>query len=130
MIFKEFLKELKELKLPEEKYAVFGSGPLAVRGIRDSSDLDIIVKKDLWDKLCLKHSPQLEPVPCIKVGNIEVFKDWKPFVEDVCELIDTADIISGVRFVTLENVLAWKTVMGRDKDKRDVGLIKVFLKSN
>lgn len=43
-----FLDELQSLKLSTEKFAIFGSGPIAVRGIRESEDLDIIVKQDLW----------------------------------------------------------------------------------
>ena len=49
--FKELLKKVKELNLPQNQYAIFGSGPLAIRGIRDSNDIDLIVKKKLWNKL-------------------------------------------------------------------------------
>ena len=45
--FKKQLAELKKLNLPNDKYAVFGSGPLAIYGIRDSEDIDIIVKSEL-----------------------------------------------------------------------------------
>lgn len=45
--FKKLLAELKELNLPPDKYAIFGSGPLAVHNIKESEDIDIIVKPDL-----------------------------------------------------------------------------------
>jgi len=47
----KYLDELKALALPPDQYAVFGSGPMAVRGIREANDLDLIVKESLWDDL-------------------------------------------------------------------------------
>jgi nucleoside phosphorylase len=37
------LDELRALALPAEKFAVFGSGPMGVRGLRDMHDVDVIV---------------------------------------------------------------------------------------
>ncbi|MFH1291164.1 MAG: hypothetical protein ABIH79_01240 [archaeon] len=37
--FKKQLAELKKLNLPKDKFAIFGSGPLAINGIRDTSYL-------------------------------------------------------------------------------------------
>ena len=37
------LKELEKLNLPKDKFAIFGSGPLAVRNLRTANDLDLIV---------------------------------------------------------------------------------------
>lgn len=53
--FKKQLAELKKLNLPKDKYAIFGSGPLAINGIRDSDDIDIIVKSEVWDELAKKY---------------------------------------------------------------------------
>ena len=64
----------------------------------------------------------------MQVGEIEVFKDWKPWFDDINELIDTADIIDGIRFVKLKYVLEWKSAMGRDKDREDVKIILEYLK--
>jgi len=45
------LEKLRKLNLPLGKYAIFGSGILAIKNIRETSDLDIIAKKDLFDQL-------------------------------------------------------------------------------
>ena len=45
------LAVLKKINLSVGQYAVFGSGPLAVRGIRPANDLDLIVKDELWREL-------------------------------------------------------------------------------
>jgi hypothetical protein len=48
MPFAEQLNELRKLNLPRDGFVICGSGPLAVRGIRDSHDVDLVVKKKLW----------------------------------------------------------------------------------
>ena len=67
--FEELLSELDKLKLPKDKYIIFGSGPLAVRGIRESKGLDIIVTPDLWDKLVKKYKSDCR---VIRIGRIEI----------------------------------------------------------
>lgn len=123
--FKELLYELDKLKLPEDKYVIFGSGPLAVRNIRESRDIDVIVTIDLWDELIKKHKPQ---GGTIKIGRVEIGKDYKPWFEDTNELFNDSELIDGHRFVKLKYVLIWKKTFGRDKDKEDVKLIKIYLK--
>jgi hypothetical protein len=44
-------KKLKELDFPLGEYVLVGSGPLAARGIREASDLDIAVTDKLWRQL-------------------------------------------------------------------------------
>ena len=41
----KYTDELKKLNLPIGTYAIFSSGPLAVRNLRENNDLDIIVTK-------------------------------------------------------------------------------------
>ena len=38
---KKLLEELRKLNLPGGQYAVFSSGPMAVRGIKLANDIDI-----------------------------------------------------------------------------------------
>lgn len=39
------------------------------------------------------------------------------------DLIDTAEVIDGVPFTNLDEVILWKTAMGREKDLNDLELI-------
>jgi hypothetical protein len=51
---KEFLlqlEKLKKLNLPFGQYAIFGSGILVAKDIRNASDVDIIAKQALFNKL-------------------------------------------------------------------------------
>ena len=122
-----FLEELQSLKLPSGKFAIFGSGPISVRGIRESDDLDIIVKKDLWDNLVREYPESLNENPtCLKIGNVEVYKDWVCLNTGVDEMIDTAETIANFPYVQLKYVIEWKTKFGREKDLKDLELIKKY----
>ncbi len=118
-----FLDELKALDLPPGSFAIFGSGPLAVRGWREAKDLDIIVRKPVWDRLSERY-PTNEKGNGILIGHVEAFADWKPWFDDASMLIDTAEIIDGLPFVRLEHVISWKKSMGREKDLKDLELIE------
>jgi len=130
--FKQLMKYLNDINLPRDKFALFGSAPLAVRGLRDCHDLDLIMTDELWIDLQEHYYPDSEnPNKIILLRSrisgetqIEAFKTWEPWFDDVNELIESADIIEGVRFVNLENVKKWKEQMGREKDKKDLQLIK------
>ncbi|MBT5338656.1 hypothetical protein HN643_04535 [Candidatus Falkowbacteria bacterium] len=124
------LDKLKQLNFPADQFAIFGSGPMAVRNIRPAGDIDLIVKPELWQELIKEFTPDKDKPYRIEIGNIEIYKQWKPWFNDIIELIDTADEFQGLRFVKLKHVLAWKKAMGRDKDLHDVKLINNFLKSS
>jgi len=129
--FKRLLKNLRDINLPTDQFAIFGSGPLAARGLRDCRDLDIVVTTKLWKTLLKNYYPDTaNPEKIILVRSrpdgeteIEAFRSWQPWFSEVNDLIATADIIDGVRFVNLENVKKWKTEMGREKDKADLHLL-------
>lgn len=123
--FREMLRGLDFLGLSRDDYAIFGSGPLGIRGIRESADIDIVVRDEVWEGLCKKFP--CEDDSFISVGDIDVVRDyWKKWF-DMDELIDGADIIEGYRFVKLEHVVEWKKARGKEKDLRDVVLIDAYL---
>jgi hypothetical protein len=129
-----YIEELTGLNLPSGQYAIFGSGPLAIRNLRDAGDIDIIVTQELWEKLAKTHPQTVKetikgPVTSINIGHLEIYRDWLNLTPKIKELIETADIINNLPFVKLEYVIEWKTYMGRDKDKNDLKLIKTHLNS-
>lgn len=125
-------EELKKLALPQGEYAIFGSGPLWVRGIREGNDLDIIALGTAWEwavahgRVGIKEESQLEYVQFAD-GKIEVYCDWYPGEWHVDELIETAETVDGVPFVQLRQVIDWKKKMGREKDQKDLILIEAYL---
>jgi len=127
-----YLEEITALQLPIGSYAIFGSGPLAVRNLRDNTDIDLIVTKQLWRQLSTTHEIATRSVgdrivEIIEIGNIELFHDWLPYVANVEPLIASAELINGFPYVRLEHVLAWKRMMGRPKDIVDMQKITAYL---
>ena len=127
--FEKLLNEFKKLDLPDSEYAIYGSGPLGVRGIREVNDLDIIVTDSLYQNLKEKYSqePRKER---IKIGEIEIYPlwAWGPKFDGLETTIKRAEVIQGFRFVRLKDLLKWKEKMGRPKDFEDIELIKNYLK--
>lgn len=125
-------EKLNSLDLSEDDYAVFGSGPMFAHGIKDlGHDLDIIVRGEAWRQACLNSYPQNAIWGGLVVklfdGQIEIFDSWAPGDWDINDLIDTSELIDAIRFVTLENVMKWKRLMGREKDQIHIKMIEDYL---
>jgi hypothetical protein len=63
----------------------------------------------------------------LEAGNIDISYRWINGKWDIDKLIEEADIIDGIRFVKLEEVLKWKRARNAEKDKADIELIERFL---
>ena len=72
--FLKKLQELDKLELSKDTYAITGSGPLAIRGLRLADDIDILVKNIIWEELKKKYTPYDEKH--IRIGNIEIWSDF------------------------------------------------------
>lgn len=131
---KELFKRVKDLNLPKGEYAIFGSGPMGIRGIRQMNDIDIIVTHKLWNAFMDKSGWELRQVDGLnglknKELNIEIWKDWWIGWE-VEEMINKAEIIDDLPFVRLEMMIEWKTLVAREKDLKDLELIKNWKRRN
>lgn len=113
------------------KYALFGSVPLGIRGLRDCRDIDIVVTKDLWNEL--KKNWEIRKIPhgsqYLWNDGIELWKEWKPGQWNIQKLIDEAEIIDELPFVKLEYVIEWKRQYGREKDLKDIETAERFLRT-
>lgn len=112
---------LRSLQLPIGDYAIFGSGPLIVRGVIDATnDLDIITRGPTWERV--QELGELtyfdDENPCVDLfeGRLTFGVTWKYGDFDLDELIDTAELIDGLPFVRMEHVVAYKRAAGRPKD--------------
>ncbi len=126
------LEQLKSLELPTEDYAIFGSGPMWIHGLKeDCHDLDIIARGKAWIRAAelgeMQQADMRDRVIRFFNDSIEVFNGWAPGEWDVDELIDTAQMIDGFPWVRLEYVLTWKYEMGRVKDLKDIPVIEEYL---
>lgn len=125
--------QLVALGLPLDDLVVFGSGPLlAHRLAADVHDLDVVARGRAWQLAASLMTPVPAPSGCglmveLADGKLQVFNAWTSARWDVDRLIDEADVIDGIRFVTLPVVLAWKREARRDKDTEHVELIEKHL---
>lgn len=127
------IQTLLSLELPTDDYAVFGSGTMFAYGIKDlGHDIDLIARGKAWEKALTLGNAETTKLGGHKVvtlfdGEVEIFNGWTSGEWDIDVLIDTADIIDGIRFVTLANVVKWKKEMGRDKDLEHIRMIEDYL---
>ena len=114
---------VKRLNLPIGDYAIFGSGPLIVRGvIAASNDLDIICRGAAWEQA--KSIGTIEfleeynvTIATICAGRISFGTQWGIGAFDIDDLIDEADQINGLPFVRLRHVISYKQIRDTPKDK-------------
>lgn len=122
------LATLDALGLPRDSYAVFGSGPLGARGLRECGDLDIIVAPALWAELAQRYPIRHKAEgAAVVIGDIEVWDRWHPAAGPLADLIAGAEEIRGYRFVRLDKVLQWKATGDRPKDRADAELIRRYM---
>ena len=126
-----FWEQVRALDLPENDYAIFGSGPLAARGLIElKNDVDIVARGPAWTKAMglgpvtvARHG---DPLVRLHGGRIEVFAGWMEM--DVDGIIDRAELIEGLPFAHLEDVLSFKRALGRVKDLEHIRLIEEHLR--
>ena len=132
-IVSELFDLLRRLRLPPEDYAIFGSGPLIVRGvIKASNDLDVLCRARAWEAVCLLAPPQrAEPwgVDLVSLyGDRLTFgTSWAIGDVNVDELIDTAEVIEGLPFARLDLVVAYKELSDRPKDRAHLEALRSYL---
>jgi len=124
------MSKFKELNLPNEECFIYGSGPLGVREIREVNDLDVFVTDDLYEKLKKKY-PQSVKEDKIQIGEIEIYPPlmwyWEDKVGDLKTVMERAELIDGIRFILLKDLITLKKEMGRQKDFEDIRLIEDYL---
>lgn len=127
---------IRALNFPMGKYIVVG-GVLEVHGIRPANDIDIVVPRKFFEELAEKPEYQLmdftypdDRKNWLKGDGVDImpgfsYNDlYRPVTE---ELIANADIIDGLPFIPLKELMKWKKAANREKDQRDVILIEAYL---
>lgn len=131
----QLLEKLRHLDLPANDYAIFGSGPMVVHGLKEfDHDIDVIARGEAWKKAMTLGKVEQAEMRDHRVvlfdGKIEIFDGWKPGKWDIDALIDTAETYDGLPYVKLEHVLEQKKRLGRVKDIKHLKLIESYLKKS
>lgn len=120
-------ERLRNLNLPRGQYAVFGSGPLAIRGlIKRVGDLDVLVRDQAWNLVVpLGRIVRYGSDETIDLDTGLTFgRSWAYGDFDIDRLIDEAEWIEGLPFVTLDAVVEFKRIAGRPKDLEHLRLLE------
>ena len=121
---------VRSLELPDGDFAIFGSGPLIVRGVVEASnDLDVLTRGAAWERArdcgVLVYLPEHDvEIVSLFDGAVTIGTEWAIGEFDVDELIDTAETIDGLPFVRLVHVIRYKEIAARPKDLRHLELLR------
>ena len=124
---------LDKLALPTHDYVVTGSGPLLAHGLKANiHDLDLLARGEAWaiaaeegDIIPAKSGRGNRIV--LFHGDLEVFDHWVGGMTGLDAMIESAELIEGVPFMSLVDTLRWKRDLGRAKDLADIRLIERHL---
>lgn len=131
----KYLEELEKIGLSKDDYIIWGSAPLIVRVLKEANDdLDILVKKEVWNKLKETYEPVNRQVGNIEnefivIDNIDITYRVAGLWEEITELFNRADKINGYYIFSLEDTVTWKKGTGREKDLRDIENINNYFEN-
>ena len=122
-----YIRDLIELDLPDGDWALFGSGPLYLRGwIDEIGDVDVLSRGAAWQRAEALGVPQVleEDGNIISVigEGVTVGSTW-PY-GDIDLMIDTAEKIEGIPCVRLEHIVAYMEQFDRPKDRVRLAVIE------
>ncbi len=126
----ELFDKVKALCLPIDGYAIFGSGPLIIRGIVPiANDLDILCRGDAWEMVSslgdLKYLAEYDvTVATMADGAITFGTKWGIGDFDVDHLIGSAELIDDLPFVRFELVVEYKMTRGSEKDQQHLDALR------
>ncbi len=137
---KILFNNFRKYNFPTTEYAIVSGGPLAIRGIKKTGDVDLVVSDKLWAELSAKHPIKKvdgfdaeiisldEDTDVISFRNAEdEGQDGNPTNN---QQIENAEIIEELSFQSLRDCLWFKKHSDREKDKKDAELVKVYLENH
>lgn len=129
-----FIRELLALDLDPGQFVVFGSAPLLVHGLRTAvRDLDVVARGDVMAWARRTGTPGVgaysgDPVWQLCGGRVQFSERWITNRWDSAELIENAEVVGGLRFARLRDVLDYKLELRRPKDLADIERIREHLR--
>lgn len=135
----DIIQEVRKLDFPVGKYVVVGSGPLAVRGLKEARDIDIVVTEDLFER-CISDGWDILPwtypekigQSYLRRGIVELYLDVNcgDMNSTIAELIGRAELIDDVPFITVSDMIRFKRayLCNNPKHERDILVAERYLK--
>ena len=132
----DIFSKIKNLNFNVGDYIIIGGAALAGRGIKETKDIDIFVSRDLLVALGSnsdwRHHPRIvqgEEAGLVNVdGTVELYPTMGGITFD--ELKMKQEMINGIPFANLHDIVKIKETYNREKDHKDIALIEEYLKLN
>ena len=120
----EILDQLKAFPYSPDDYWVITGSAMVLYGIREKThDIDLGCNSRMADKLEAEgYLVKTDPDGNRKFrygDDIEIYENW---------LRDTVNRVEGFQVISIPGLIQMKSGLGREKDKRDLELIKAFCK--
>jgi len=128
------IEELYALQDQLWDYLIWWSCTLAIRWIRESSDIDVLVSTEVFEKMLLKHPSALEGNSfswrTLVLWNVELVDTCPWFTQsEIAHMLKKPEIIQGLPFISLTDMIHVKKTQWREKDFRDLEMIKEYQKN-
>ena len=111
-------RRLAELALDTNEYRINAGGAMVLHGLREEThDLDIWCTKKLGDTLAQRCEPQMLPDGArrfVPAPDVEIYENMLP---------GETVFLNGIPVAPLEDVLALKRQLNREKDRRDIAVL-------
>ena len=132
-LIRRLLELVEKHELDRNDFVIFGSGPLLAHGLRkEIEDLDIVARGAVWDRAVEYGTSEIAEINGARLavfydGLIQFSRGWISDDWDADELIDRAEMIGGLPFAPLADVLRYKRALRRPKDSDDIQALERVL---
>lgn len=126
MDFDYLLTQFQDLNPPAGYYFIYGSGPLAVRGLRKAHDLDVVTHPEWYRYLSLTYPEIISGH--LQIGDISIYHADDSLLEHPYEALERAEKIGNFYYLRLPDLIRFKQFLNRPKDRKDILLINTFLR--
>lgn len=115
-------RRLAELALDTNEYRINAGGAMVLHGLREEThDLDIWCTKKLGDALAQRYDVQVLPDGArrfVPAPDVEIYENMLP---------GETVFLNGIPVAPLEDVLALKRQLNREKDRRDIAVLEAAI---
>jgi hypothetical protein len=133
-LIRRLVKLVTDLDLDRSDFVIFGSGPLLAHGLRQGvRDLDVVARGNTWRRVSehgIRDTGAISgsPMALFWGGLIQFSLEWISQDWDTDDLITRSELIQGLPFAQLTDVLAYKQKLDRPKDRRDINVLLDLLR--
>lgn len=122
MKVEDIRRQLAELALDTNEYRINTGGAMVLHGLREEThDLDIWCTKKLGDALAQRCDVQVLPDGTrrfVPAPDVEIYENMLP---------GETVFLNGIPVASLEDVLALKRQLNREKDQRDIAVLEAAI---